>query len=120
MTDYIESIVGNEGKILIEVSPSRSKVGFGAKTSETEGKTTMDNAFNHALHTIRLAAGSVLETLNTLPERPDNAQISFAIKFDPDVGAMIAEAESKAQLRVSLSWQTDKSKKEAEKDSKDE
>ena len=107
MADYIESLVGDEGKILIEVSGNRGGVGFGAQKDKEGGEPDqLENAFNHALSTIQLAAGSVLETLNTLKERPSSARLDFAIKIDPEAGAMIATGDSKSQLRVSLTWNT--------------
>jgi len=105
MADFIESKVGKDGKILIEVKSTGGTVGFGAtKTKEQEAH--IDNAFNHALNTIRMAADSVLETLETLDERkPDHVKIDFAIKIDDHAGAMLARADSSdAQLRVSLGW----------------
>lgn len=104
MSEYIESVVGDEGKILIEVTNGRGSVGFGHLKDHPDKKTEMTDAFNHALNTIRLTAGGVLETLNTLTERPDVARVDFAIKFDPEAGPMIAAADSKSQLRVSLTW----------------
>lgn len=112
-SNYIESIVGDDGKILIEVREATSGVGFGAQPTEKARDKTRD-AFNHALNTIQLAASSVLETLNTLPEKPDTAKIDFAIKFDSEARAMIAHSSNDAQLRVSLSWTTTKPKAEKE------
>jgi len=106
MVDFIESKVGKDGKILIEVKNVGGSVGFGS-TQPTEQEAHIDNAFNHALNTIRLAADSVLETLDTLDNRkPDHVKIDFAIKIDGHAGAMLARADSgDAQLRVSLGWQ---------------
>ncbi len=106
MVDFIESKAGKDGKILIEVKNIGGSVGFGA-TQSKEQEAHIDNAFNHALNTIRLAADSVLETLDTLDDRkPDHVKIDFAIKIDGHAGAMLARADSgDAQLRVSLGWQ---------------
>ena len=57
--------------------------------------------------TIKLAADSVLKTLDDLDERPDTARVDFAIKFDAESNAMLASS-SDAQLKVSLSWNTSK------------
>lgn len=104
MTDYIESKVGNDGKILIEVENTKSNVGFGSAGTKLDDKT-VDNAFNQALDTIRLAASSVLETLETLERKPDHIKIDFGIKIDPTIGAMLARSDSRdTQLRVSLGW----------------
>ena len=115
MREYIESRVGNEGPILIEVSNNKTAVGFGAHQSKEE-KEKADNAFNQALNTIRLAANGVLETLNTLPEKPDHVKIDFAIKIDADAQAMLAKSgSSDAQLKVSLAWRTPPPAKEKSK-----
>ncbi len=113
MTNYIESIVGDSGKILIEVSESSGGVGFGVQEATTSEEKT-HNAFNQALHTIQLAASSVSETLNTLDERPDTARIDFAIKFDAESKAMIAKSPGNAQLNVSLTWTMTKPEGEEE------
>jgi hypothetical protein len=112
-SNYIESIVGDDGQILIEVREATSTVGFGAQPTE-KSKEKARNAFNQALHTIQLAASGVLETLNTLPEKPDTAKVDFAIKFDAEARAMIAHSSNDAQLRVSLSWTTTKPKADKE------
>ena len=110
MVKYIESVVGDEGKILIEVSDAGTQVGFGtAQPEKSEGKKN-GKAFNQALNTIRLTATGVLETLNTLDERPDTAQVSFALKFNSEEKVMLARMGSDAQLNVSLTWNTEKSK----------
>lgn len=114
MAEYIETLVGDEGKLFVEISSSTQGVGFGrAKTSEDDDKPkNQAQAFNRALDTIRLAADSVLNTLNTLAERPDIARVDFGIKFNPEIGAMIARNASESQLSVSLSWKTDKPEEE--------
>ena len=110
MSHYIESIVGDDGRILIEVEEAGGTVGFGAPPAS--GKDKPHNAFNQALHLIQLAASSVLETLDTLEEKPSAARIEFAIKFDADARAMLAKLAGDAQLRVSLNWNTTKPEEE--------
>lgn len=115
MTDYIESVVGKDGKILIEVTDNKGKVGFGSSVVGTKEEKKVDNTFNQALNTIRLAATSVMETLNTLEEKPNHVKLDFAIKIDADAGAMLARADSRdSQLKVSLSWQTPPAKEDKE------
>ena len=104
MSHYIESIVGDNGNILIEVEEAGGGVGFGARPAK--GQEKPHNAFNLALNTIQLTASSVVETLNTLDEKPSIARVDFAIKFDAEAGVMLAKSNSDAQLRVSLSWNT--------------
>lgn len=107
MTDFIESTVGENGKILIEVTDNRGHVGFGAQKTADEKKETASNAFSQAMDTIQVAAQSVLDTLNGMEHQPNHVKIDFAIKIDPSHGAMLARADSRdSQLRVSLGWNT--------------
>lgn len=114
MSKHIESVAGNSGQILIEVSEAGGKVGFGVQAGEDKKKA--ENAFNQGLKTIRLAANSLLETLDTLEERPDTVRVDFAIKFDAEGRAMIANPGGDAQLRVSLGWNTQQGEEEKKDD----
>ncbi len=117
MTDYIESTVGENGKILIEVTDNRGHVGFGVQQSNEEKKATANNAFSQAMETIQMAAASVFDTLHGMENQPDHVKIDFAIKIDPAAGAMLARADSRdSQLRVSLGWKIS----EPERPSEDE
>ena len=104
--NYIESLVGDNGKILIEIGDSGGAVGFGAGSSAPKAQNKTKDAFNQALKTVRLAASSVLETLNTLDEKPSTARVDFGIKFNNEAKAMLSNGGSDAQLRVSLTWNT--------------
>lgn len=105
--NYIKSVAGKKGEILIEVAEKGGSVGFGAglpkKADDKPGK-----AFEQALNTIQLAADDVLKTLEKLDERPDSARVDFGIKFDSDSNAMLANNSGDAQLKVSLSWNVTK------------
>ncbi len=105
MADYIETKVGENGKILIEVAEGIGHVGFGAHESHRNNNQTAENAFNQAMDTIRLTAEGVVNTLNAMENQPDHAKLDFGIKIDAEKGAMLARADSRGtQLRVSLGW----------------
>lgn len=111
MSDYIETIVG-DGKILIEVGNIKGGVGF-VKSKSDEADEKAEQAFGQAMNTIKLAAETVLQTLDGLSERPDAVKVDFAIKIDEAAGAMLARADSRdAQLRVSLGWNKSPEKEE--------
>ncbi len=105
MVEYIESKIGDTGKILIEVSDNKGHVGFEVQATHEEKRKTANTAFGQAMDTIRLAAGSVLDALNGMEDKPDHVKVDFAIKIDSTAGAMLARADSRdAQLRVSVGW----------------
>jgi len=105
MADYIETKVGEDGKILIEVAEGVGHVGFGSHESSHRNSKTAEQAFNQAMETIRLTAEGVVNTLNAMENQPDHAKLDFGIKIDAEKGAMLARSDSRGtQLRVSLGW----------------
>lgn len=105
MADYIESKVGKDGKLLIEVTEGKGHVGFGAHETHNENNQVAQQAFNQAMDTIRLTAEGVVNTLDAMEKQPDHAKLDFGIKIDAEKGAMLARADSRGtQLRVSLGW----------------
>jgi hypothetical protein len=110
MAEYLETVAGKYGRILVEVGTHAKGAGFAKLTAEEASKTA-DSAFALAMETVRVTAGSVLDTLNELPERPDDVQVEFGIRFDAAAGAMLAHGPD-AQLKISLTWKSDASKTE--------
>ena len=43
-------------------------------------------------------------TKNTIEGRPDHVEVQFGIKFDAEVGVILAKASIEASLNVTLSW----------------
>ena len=107
MAQYIETFTEDGISIRIEVE-SDSKlggVGFAPQASpdDVSSETTKD-AYDQTLNTIRGCATGMIDTIQNLETLPSAASIDFAIKIDPEAGAMIARSDGDAQFRVSLSW----------------
>ena len=115
MVHYIETYTKDGTAIRIEVESDSKLGGVGfarqAPSDDVSSKATKD-AYDQTLKTIRGCADGVIETIQNLKASPSAASIDFAIKIDPEAGAMIAKSGSDAQFRVSLSWKQAKPDKE--------
>ena len=118
MTQYIETFTDDGIAIRIEVDAISKHGGVGfarqAPSDDVSNETTKD-AYDQTLKTIRGCANGVIDTIQNLESLPSSASIDFAIKIDPEAGAMIAKSREDAQFRVSLSWKQPESEKDNEK-----
>lgn len=71
--------------------------------------TSAHGAFANGLEMVRLCATQIVQHITSLDNaiRPDEFQVQFAVKFDSEVGAIVAKATAGAQLQVSLTWKRD-------------
>ena len=107
MAHYIETFTKDGTSIRIEVDTDAKLggVGFARQTpSDDVSNEATKDAYNQTLKTIRGCADGVIDTIQSLEALPSTASIDFAIKIDPEAGAMIAKSGADAQFRVSLSW----------------
>lgn len=67
---------------------------------------TAHGAFADGLELVRTCAAQIVNQMASLDDaiRPDEYQVQLAVKFDSEVGAVIAKAAAGAQLQVSLTW----------------
>jgi len=115
MTQYIETFTDDGIAIRIEVEATSKHGGVGfarqSPADDVSNETTKD-AYDQTLKTIRGCANGVIDTIQNLEALPSSASIDFAIKIDPEAGAMIARSASDAQFKVSLSWKPAEPEKE--------
>ena len=110
MVNYIETKTKDGQPIRIEVESASKGVGFSSKSNPNI--TDNGSAYEQTLSTIKACASGVIDTLQGLETPPQNASVSFAIKIDGEVGALIAKSAENAQFKVSLSWKQPGSEKE--------
>lgn len=61
-------------------------------------------AFDEAMNTIREVAEKVTLTMDPIAARPDDMEISFAIKLTAEAGAVIAKTGIEGTFSVKLAW----------------
>ena len=60
--------------------------------------------YEAALEKIKPAAGGVIAKLRELADPPDQAVVEFGLKFGAKAGALIASADTEANLLITLTW----------------
>lgn len=89
------------GAVLVEVAENDGVVQVGQRGEilRTVGKT-----FEEALSHVRDAAVSALVQFQSMAHKPDEVEITFGVKLDAEVGAVIAKTGVEGQLEVKLTW----------------
>lgn len=67
-----------------------------------------DQTFEMALSTVRTVAQGVVSQLKDLAVRPQQVTVEFGIELTGKTGAVLVAASASAQLKVSLTWEPEK------------
>ncbi|MEN3275624.1 MAG: hypothetical protein V7631_1414 [Massilia sp.] len=70
-----------------------------AYVSEKVGSSLADT-----LYIIRPVAEGALAACGDMRNMPDTVEVEFALKFDAQVGAVIAKSAAEGSLRIKLAW----------------
>ena len=63
-----------------------------------------NEAIGKAMATIRNMASELNSTIQTIENRPNNVEMEFGIKFDIEVGAIVAKVTTEGSMKVKLVW----------------
>jgi hypothetical protein len=85
--------------------------GFGPVEPQFASQT-----YEAALEKIKPAAGGVIAKLRELADPPDQAVVEFGLKFGAKAGALLASADTEANLLVTLTWKRKEGKDKEGKD----
>lgn len=62
-------------------------------------------AFEHSLESVSLAARKVYDVLvRKMPERPDEVEIEFGVKFSAKLDAWVVGSEGEGSFSVKITW----------------
>jgi hypothetical protein len=61
-------------------------------------------AIDKAMTVIQNTAQKVNSAIKAIDGRPDHVEVEFGIKFDAEVGVILAKASMEASLNVTLTW----------------
>lgn len=75
---------------------SRSNADFAKKSAE---------ALQQAMDSIHHMASRVSAMIDKISERPNQVELDFGIKFNSEVGAVIASAGMECSINVKLTWE---------------
>lgn len=62
-------------------------------------------ALQHAMDVIHSVTDDLQHSVQRLTQRPDRMEVEFGVKFDTEVGAIIAKAGVEAAIKVRLAWE---------------
>jgi hypothetical protein len=61
-------------------------------------------ALGEAMTVVHSMAARVCAAVESMAQKPSNVEVSFGIKFDAQLGAIVAKSGIEASLNVKLSW----------------
>jgi len=101
VSDVIQFPLDCGSSVLVEVAPPPgvSRVG--------RHDTVLQDArlsFEKALTGVRDAASAALGQFQSMGHRPDQIEITFGVKLDAKLGAIIAETGVQGALEIKLTW----------------
>ncbi|MEN3281417.1 MAG: hypothetical protein V7607_2557 [Solirubrobacteraceae bacterium] len=116
-----QAVNGHEVMVLVEVDELPEAVGGWAadrdsppdgawpETRSQRAERVMDAARDVFGDGLALARDCAIRTVDSLEHtaenvRPDEFELSLAIKLDAEVGAVLAKATAGAQMQVSMRW----------------
>ncbi|MEV2234540.1 CU044_2847 family protein [Streptomyces phaeochromogenes] len=65
------------------------------------------SSFEEGIDRIQNAAASTLRRLRDMPSRPSEVCLEFGMRFNAEVGAVIAKSAGEAHLKVTMTWRAD-------------
>lgn len=100
MTEFTSFALDNDLQVTVE-APARPGV---APASLRPNITKAGQTLREALAPVTTAAAEVIDKFHELPGRPAEIEISFGVKLDAAMGAVIAATTVGAHLDVTLRW----------------
>ena len=96
-----------ENEILVEFTTGEGlrPVALFSRNKRPELASKSDDAVNRAINTIKNMAERVQSTVETLSNRPKNVEVEFGVKFDAEVGVIVAKVTAEASMTVKMIWE---------------
>ncbi|KAA0926823.1 CU044_2847 family protein [Streptomyces apricus] len=91
--------------LVVEVAEDEPGVVEVSRLGDTVADATA--SFEAGVDRIRNAAASTLRRLRDMPSRPDEVCLEFGMRFNAEVGAVIAKSAGEAHLNVTMTWRAD-------------
>ncbi|MEU9874940.1 CU044_2847 family protein [Streptomyces phaeochromogenes] len=92
----------DDGFVVVEVAEDEPGVVAVSRLGDAVADAT--TSFEEGVDRIRQAAVSVLVRLRDMPSRPDDVCLEFGVRFNAEVGAVIARTAGEAHLKVTMTW----------------
>lgn len=97
--------IDEDAPVLVEFTPRPGLQQVSRSPAETAEQAAM--ALDSAMNSIYNMARRTTATIEALVEKPTEFQLSFGLKLDAEVGAVIAKAGMEASITVTMTWETE-------------
>ena len=104
--DKLLEFESSDGLILIEIEDN-IKTG-GVVEVSASGRAKAAKKFEEALSTVKNVAGSVINKIKEIEASPDEVSVKLGIKFNVEVGVVIAKCSKEGNLEITMTWKKDK------------
>ncbi|MBF2035006.1 MAG: hypothetical protein IGR92_05850 [Leptolyngbyaceae cyanobacterium T60_A2020_046] len=105
-SDIIHTVTSSEESIVLFEITARGQV-RSPKPHPQELATKSAQALVQAMGIIQALANRTTETIQRLPQKPSEFELSFGIKIDADAGAIVARGNEEGNLHIKLVWKDD-------------
>jgi len=97
-------IIDKNAPIVVELTPrpGLKQVSLGTPEDIVEKSS---KALDSSMNTIHNMATRVNSMIDAIAVKPDQVEVEFGLKFDAEMGAMIAKAGMEASINVKLTWE---------------
>ncbi|MFI1014404.1 CU044_2847 family protein [Streptomyces sp. NPDC020965] len=93
------------GAVVVEVAADEPGVEAVSRLGDTVAEATA--AFEQGLDQVRHAAAVALARLRDMPSRPDEVSLDFGMRFNAELGAVIAKSGTEAHFHVTMTWRAE-------------
>ncbi|GAA0930930.1 CU044_2847 family protein [Streptomyces thermoalcalitolerans] len=94
-----------DGFVVVEVAEDEPGVVEVSRLGDAVADATA--SFEEGVDRIRNAAAAALNRLRDMPSRPSEVSLEFGVRFNAELGAVVAKSQAEAHLTVTMTWRTD-------------
>ncbi|MFE7271734.1 CU044_2847 family protein [Streptomyces sp. NPDC057623] len=91
-----------ESVLVVEVAEDEPGVVEVSRLGDAVADATA--SFEEGVDRIRNATVSALRRLRDMPQRPDEVSLEFGMRFNAELGAVIAKSQGEAHMKVTMTW----------------
>lgn len=104
MSDNLSKGLATDNSIIVEFPPKPGVAPVSRPTAEDIIRKS-NEAVEKAMATIQEMARHVTTTIDKISDPPTQMEVEFGIKFDSEVGAVVAKAGMECSINVKLTWE---------------
>ncbi|MFE0132855.1 CU044_2847 family protein [Streptomyces sp. NPDC059037] len=94
-----------DGFVVVEVAEDEPGVVEVSRLGTAVADATA--SFEEGVDRIRGAAANAVGRLRDMPSRPDEISLAFGMRFNAELGAVIAKSQGEAHVTVTMTWRSD-------------